>query len=382
MKRSKHKSQRKIIPRSRQRHPHQNKMKKVRTPVHNEYLRQRTSRKDDSWTRHREQSNINYYGQSDVYNCLLGCGMINLREDDCSKGLYFALSIKLAICLRDFQQRLLENTCDVDYEMMCLKKFLDGHTLDRDDYHVEYIVPRGYGRETLNCRRPLAFLPLKHMVDMKDILNPFIDDIQFPQYNGESGIWIPIDPTITIRGLAKKIHKTSYEPLMFMGLNKIQIGTTVYSVKLTPDLKHFKTYWVNALQRIKTCIDQLDRVKVICKPTEEEIDYTMVEMKNILISTQIPVADLKMLATTLLGGLGPFTRNKTVLFRDTVMLSDLSHVQRMPRAKRVLKQYIDRLKTEMKKTDDDGEDGDIKIDEEASIKQMLDQIDEFYTGLD
>lgn len=47
MKRSKHKSQRKIIPRFRQRHPHQNKMKKVRTPAHNEYLRQRTSRKDD-----------------------------------------------------------------------------------------------------------------------------------------------------------------------------------------------------------------------------------------------------------------------------------------------------------------------------------------------
>lgn len=367
----------KPIPRSRQRHPRQSTNKKVRTPVYNEYKRQRSQRKDLTWTRHKELLSKGYNGQNDFYNCLVGCGVIKLREEDCTKGLYYALSIKLAVCIRDYQQRLWENKeRDIDYELRCLQRFIDGHELRRNDYQVTYMEPDGYKRDTDQCQLPFAFLPLEKFIDLKLLVDEFGLDV--PIYEDIPGIWVQINPSITIKGIAKKYSKRLFGPIMSLGLNKLSIGHTTFVVELLPYLKHVRTFWLNALQRIKSCILQRQQALAICGIlNEDETTYIENEMARIIQDPNIDSANLKMLTSNLLGGLGPFTSNRDTLFNDTVLLSDISHLNHLPDVKTRLRQYINEMKkSKSKDVDDEYETIDqYKLpDDNKSIDNMIQNI--------
>lgn len=267
-----------------------------------------------------------------------GCNTIHIQDPECSVGLYFALSIRLAMCVRAVQEQLDANVHhSVDEEYTHLQEFLNDHPRDKYyDYDHEY-----HDGIMHKYQLPFVFLPLTQFKDMETILGPF--DINYPKYDGVKGIWVKMVRVVVIKGMRNKVHKYTLVPLMHIGTNK----TNVYYVDLDGDQSYVRSHWANKLLRIKACIAQRDRVASICLPNSEEIEYAQTEMNNILTSKNITLTHLELVARTFLSGLGPFIQDQDTLCRDADFLIELSSIQKCSLAKSIISQYTKNLKNKL-----------------------------------
>ena len=91
-------------------------------------------------------------------------------------------------------------------------------------------------------------------------------------------------------------------------------------------------------------------------------------MLKIIRSKDINVINLKILATTLLGGLGPFTQDRQTLYRDANFVKDISHIRNCKVAKKAVADYTIQLKKDIKtNVEEEDEQVDPQFDHNLEI---------------
>ena len=272
-----------------------------------------------------------------TYNCATSCNVIQIIEQDCSKGLFLALCLKCAICIRDLRLRMEENHRSRDEIASDEVAIYSPHSANVNNNRLEL---------SNNRLKRYCFVPLETIdpwVTIQDRLNNVIPcktifedhGLLPPVYSNNVGVWIKIQMPVTILSTYGATPNTN---TLIKGTNTSTHHKCDLMIAL--DQGTLNTNWIRPLQRVQTCIEHVVVAFHTCRPTVAELDTVHIEVNTILNATRLPSIKWDRLADTFMGGLYKFTHDEVNVARELQLLKSIHYLKDMPRIRALLNEYI------------------------------------------
>lgn len=269
-------------------------------------------------------SNKHYeYKDKKIYNCATSCDIIDIVYKDCSKGLFTALCIKSALCIKDLEMRI--NTNNNHQTPNNIKKDIYG-IYENSSIKNNILVMN-------NKKIRHVFVPLISLNEWKQIMSLLKEPINqrlFKNTSFKHGLWYDI-------GESKVVNELADKPM------NLEIGIhTIHgkNVKLDYSKRDFNNKFLIPMNRVYSCLSQVIKSYKLCKPSEIEIRNVYNLVNQILKNRSLNQIDWNRLADTFMGGLFEFTHNEKVIRDELNVLKNIHYLQNYTRVKNVLNDYI------------------------------------------
>lgn len=230
-----------------------------------------------------QQRHSEYEYEDEIYNCMTGCDVIQILKEECGDGigLFTALSVKTAICLRDLRFRVVDNmerANNTDTQRMLFIPILRNNLL------------------------PDIFSELLNNVVFKSYYKDFLNE--FPNHNDEHGIWVSIKRNVEM------------------------------------DESELKTRWIIPLDRVYRCLEYTQQSFKTCSITTEQSEEVHELVDNIIRKNILPSVQWNRLVDTFMGGIDMYTHNEESIRKQLESLHQLHYLSDVPHIKQALQSYI------------------------------------------
>jgi len=279
-----------------------------------------------------------------TFNCITSCNVIKIVQQDCQKGLFAALCIKCALCMKDIEMRLLES-----------KRTPNDIKQDTYDiYHRSKIIDNKFILPT--NRNIYVYIPLHKLKiwnDISELLKLSWISKLYNKFNPNNGFWAKFDPKIidkmynviyTTQIDNNKFPKTKQNLVNFK--NDLSIGKHIVNKQLIYfnfSEKDYKNSWLIALKRVFDCLSQVKKGYETCRPNNMEIQ-NITKIVNSIFNSNHNQINWNKLANSFMGGLFEYEHDNNNIKTELALLEDLHHLNNLKSVKIALKDYIDNIK--------------------------------------
>jgi hypothetical protein len=273
-----------------------------------------------------------------TFNCITSCNVIKIIQQDCQKGLFAALCIKCALCMKDFEMRLLES-----------KRIPDDIKRDTNDiYHNSKII-----NDKLilpNNRNIYVYVPLNTIDNWNEIARLLkIDWLSnlYKQFSPKAGFWHKLGDSFVDKNSNQTI-KTKYPKTKQNSINfktDLSIGKHLINkqiVNLDYSKKEFNNSWKISLNRVIDCLIQVTHGYDICRPNDRELQ-TIKKIVDNIFKSNLNQINWSRLARTFMGGLFEYEHDTSNIKSELQLLDNLHYLSNLKQVKSALKEYAETL---------------------------------------
>lgn len=256
-----------------------------------------------------------------TYNCITSCDVINVIAIDCNKGLFAALCIKCALCIKDIQMRMIESKrspmdIKTDVENVYVKSKIVGNTLQLSNQKYRFVY--------------VFINNVKMWEDVIKILQiSWISEI-YKSRSFSDGFWYRMAQPILS-------NKKDYNAKQNLAQGNHIIHKKIFNLTNVKD-GNYKSQWELPVSRIYKCLLQIKKGYEICNPTDVELKNVKKIVDSIL-KNKLNQIEWSKLASTFMGGLLEFDDNKTNIQSEVKLLENLHYLKKYEHVKNALKEY-------------------------------------------
>lgn len=287
----------------------------------------------------QQSRHVEYVLGDKVYNCATSCKVIDVIASDCSKGMFAALCVKTAICLRDLMGRIDTNRVsrtpeDIRADEIAVyetsKVSADSRYLDLHNKKTRFtFVPT----DEINPLKRVMYIVSNPI--MEKLFGCLLDRITWSRYNDMDGIWTKMETPIWVTRSRPACTATLVVGANLHPTSRFYIDIGVDDI--------FKKQWIEPLTRIKDCLNHVLLAAETCGVSSDEIDH-IAQIVRELAEHHLPPIKWSRLADTFMGGLYEYTHNEQEVRAELVSLSEIHYLDDYTRVREALRAYLSGLK--------------------------------------